>query len=65
MRSVLDVIKRICDDSKEGTAGRSEIITEAEAIGLPSENVSSTLDKMKRNGQIYEPSHGKYRLTSD
>ncbi|OYT28994.1 AAA family ATPase [Thermoplasmatales archaeon ex4572_165] len=65
MRSILDVIKRICDDSKDGTAGRSEIITEAEAIGLPSENVSSALDKMKRNGQIYEPSHGKYRLTSD
>jgi replicative DNA helicase Mcm len=65
MRTVLDIIKKICDESKDGTAGHNEIITEAETIGLPSERVSNALDKMKRNGQIYEPSHRKYRLTSD
>ena len=65
MRTVLDIIKRICDESSDGMAARNEIITESEALGLPSDKISGALDKMKRNGQIYEPSHGKYRLTSD
>jgi replicative DNA helicase Mcm len=65
MRTVMDIIKRICEESEEGNASRNEIITEGEAIGLSSEKITSALDKMKRNGQIYEPSHGKFRLTSD
>jgi replicative DNA helicase Mcm len=65
MRTIMDVIKRICDESEDGNASRSEIITESEAIGLASDKVIGAIDKMKRNGQIYEPSHGKYRLTSD
>lgn len=65
MRTVLDLIKQICGESEDGNAARNEIITEAEAVGLSSEKVTSALDRMKRNGQIYEPSHGKYRLTSD
>jgi len=65
MRTVLDIIKRICDESSDGMAARNEIITESETLGLPSDKISGALDKMKRNGQIYEPSHGKYRLTSD
>jgi replicative DNA helicase Mcm len=65
MRTVLDIIKRICDESKDGTAARNEIITESETLGLPSDKIAGVLDRMSRNGQIYEPIHGKYRLTSD
>ena len=65
MSTVIDIIKQICGESEDGTAAKNEIITEAEARSIPSEKVNTALDRMKRNGQIYEPSHGKYRLTSD
>jgi len=65
MWTVLDIIKQICDESGDGSAAKNEIITEAEARSISSEKVNTALDRMKRNGQIYEPSHGKYRLTND
>jgi len=64
MRAVLDIIKGICDESPEGTAGKHEVLTEAEANGYDAGKVEEILNRMKRNGQIYEPSHDQYRLTS-
>jgi len=64
MRAVLDIIKGICDESPEGTAGKHEVLTEAEAHGYEARKVEEILNRMKRNGQIYEPSHDQYRLTS-
>jgi len=63
MRSIIDIIKSIGEESKDGNAARNEILVEAEAIGMDATKVGEILDKMKRNGQIYEPSHGKYRVT--
>jgi len=65
MRTVLDIIQQICEESKEGYAPKSEILTEAEAHGMDASKVTDILDRMKRNGQIYEPSHDRYRLTAD
>ena len=65
MRTIMDIIRQICNESKEGLAARNEILVEAEAQGMDSKKVEQILDKMVRDGRIYEPSYGKYRITSD
>ncbi len=62
MRSLIDIVKRLCMESPDGSAARNDIITEAELQGLESRKVEEALDRLKRNGQIYEPHHGKYRI---
>jgi len=63
MRSLIDIIKRLCNESADGNAARSDIISEAEIEGMESSKVGEALDRLKRNGQIYEPMHGKYKVT--
>lgn len=63
MRSIIDLIKRLCNESVDGNASRSDIISEAEIEGLESRKIEEALDRLKRNGQIYEPTHGKYKVT--
>jgi len=63
MRSLIDLIKRLCNESSDGNASRSDIISESEISGMESRKVEEALDRLKRNGQIYEPMHGKYRVT--
>ncbi|MEF8879391.1 MAG: minichromosome maintenance protein MCM [Candidatus Thermoplasmatota archaeon] len=63
MRNIIDIIKRLCNESKEGNASRGDIVREAEMEGYETSKVEKTLDRLKRNGQIYEPVHGKYRIT--
>jgi replicative DNA helicase Mcm len=62
MRVILDVIQRLCTESTDDSAVRGDIINEAEIQGIESRKVEEVLDRLNRNGQIYEPSHGKYRL---
>jgi replicative DNA helicase Mcm len=63
MRSLIDIIRRLSNEAKDGAALRSDIIREAEIEGTESSKVEDALDRLKRNGQIYEPSHGKYKVT--
>ena len=63
MRIIMDLIKRLCDESKDGNAARNDIIIESETNGISSEKVKEVLDRLKRNGQIYEPIHDKYKIT--
>ena len=63
MRTIMDIIQRVSDESKDGNAARGDIIREAEIDGLESSKVENALDRLKRNGQIYEPVHGKYKIT--
>ena len=63
MRSIIDIIQRLCSESKDGNAARGDIIQEAEIEGIESSKVEDALDRLKRNGQIYEPMHGKYKVT--
>ncbi len=64
MRMIMDIVHRISDESKDGNAARSDIIREAEIEGLESLKVEEALDRLKRNGQIYEPVHGKYKIAN-
>jgi replicative DNA helicase Mcm len=63
MRSILDIIHRLSSEAKDGNASRGDIIREAEIDGLESGKVEEALERLKRNGQIYEPIHGKYKIT--
>jgi len=63
MRILMDIIQRLCNESKDGSAARGDIIQEAEIEGMESGKVEEALDRLKRNGQIYEPVHGKYKIT--
>jgi replicative DNA helicase Mcm len=63
MRTIIDLIQKLCDESKDGNATRGDIIREAEIKGLESGKVEEALDRLKRNGQIYEPTHNKYKIT--
>jgi replicative DNA helicase Mcm len=63
MRTIIDIIHRLCEESKDGNAPRNDIIIEAETNGIPAEKVREVLDRLKRNGQIYEPMHDKYKIT--
>ena len=63
MRTIMDIIKRLSNETKDGNAARGDIIREAEIEGLESSKVEEALDRLKRNGQIYEPVHSKYKIT--
>lgn len=63
MRTIMDIIQRLCNESKDGNAARGDIVQEAEIEGMESSKVEEALDRLKRNGQIYEPVHGKYKIT--
>ncbi len=63
MRTIMDIIQRLCNEAKDGNALRGDVIRESEIEGLESSRVEDALDRLKRNGQIYEPVHGKYKIT--
>jgi len=63
MRKIIDIVGRLCNESKDGNAFRGDIVRESEIEGLESSKVEEALDRLKRNGQIYEPAHGKYKIT--
>jgi len=63
MRLLMDIIQRLCNEAKDGNAARGDIVQEAEIEGLESSKVEEALDRLKRQGQIYEPVHGKYKIT--
>ena len=63
MRTIIDIVKGLSDESKEGFASRADIIQEGEIKGLESRKIEEALDRLKRNGQIYEPVHNKYKIT--
>ena len=63
MRLIIDIIQRLTSESPDGSASRGDIISESEIEGIETSRVEEALDRLKRNGQIYEPIHGKYRVT--
>jgi len=63
MRTLIDIVQRLGNEAKDGNAARGDIVREAEIDGLESSKVEEALDRLKRNGQIYEPVHGKYKIT--
>ena len=61
MRTIMDIIQRLSNESKDGTADRGDVIREAEIEGIESSKVETALDRLNRDGQIYKPAQGKYK----
>ncbi|MGM0404910.1 MAG: minichromosome maintenance protein MCM [Thermoplasmatota archaeon] len=62
MHDIRDVIKEL-EQLHDGGAPEEEIFERGEKAGISPDNIRKELEKMRRNGQIYSPSPGKYRFS--
>ncbi len=62
MHDIRDIIKEL-EQLHEGGAPEDEVIERGEKAGISPDNIRKELEKMRRNGQIYSPSPGKYRFS--
>ncbi|RLF26674.1 MAG: AAA family ATPase [Thermoplasmata archaeon] len=65
MLTVMEIIKKLSGESPDGTASREDVISEGEIQGIDSSKVKDALERLKRNGQIYETKHNRYRITEE
>ncbi len=64
MKIITEIIRDICQEI-EGAAPLEEIIERAQDEGMDRDTVEKLINKMRKEGIIFEPKHGKYRLTSE
>ena len=65
MGKILDIMKKLCNESVDETASRFDIILLAELEGIETYLIVDTLDRLKRTGRIYELSPKKYKITEE
>jgi len=58
IRSIMNIIRDLAGRQKGG-AEVADILAAADDLGIKAEAAQDTIAKLKRDGQIYEPSHGK------
>ncbi|MEM2508765.1 MAG: Minichromosome maintenance protein MCM, partial [Candidatus Thermoplasmatota archaeon] len=59
-----EIIRDICRESGS-SASVEEIVARAVEYGMDRETVESLIAKMRREGIIYEPKNGRYRVTNE
>ncbi len=64
MKILTEIIRDICDETGS-SAPLEEIISRAENEGMDRDTVEKLINKMRREGIIFEPKHGRYKLTSE
>jgi len=62
IKTIRDVIERICERSDDGKAALSEIIDMAKDSGMSEEKVKNEIDSLRRSGELIEPEKDKFRL---
>ncbi|RLF61450.1 MAG: AAA family ATPase [Thermoplasmata archaeon] len=60
IKILIDIIKEL--EELHGTAKKTEIIQMASEQGISRDNVEELLQKLKRDGSIYEPRHEHYKV---
>ncbi len=60
INEILDIIREL--EKEYGTAKKVEIIERAEERGISERNADELIDKLKRDGNIYEPKYGNYKI---
>ena len=65
MFNIMEIIKGLSKESPDGMANIEDILTEAELKGLDLNKVKDAIDRLKRNGQIYEPRSNFYKITEE
>ena len=61
---IASIISLLCNQSKDGYADREEIIKKGELQSISAVNIVGAIDKLKRNGRIFEPQLHRYCTTS-
>ncbi len=64
IKTIVDIIREICSEI-DAPAPFEEIVSRAEQEGIDKATVESLIVKMRREGIIFEPKHGKYKLTQE
>jgi len=62
-KTVYQIIKTICQKSQDRNAHRTSILLEARAKGISSTKTTELLEKLKQNGEIYEPKKDGFKIT--
>ncbi len=62
LHEMREIIRKLQEVHEEG-APKEDIIKDAEDKGISREKAIKELKRMRKNGQIYEPVHDKYRLS--
>jgi len=64
IKIITDIIREI-NNEIDAPAPLEEIISRAEQEGIDKDTVESLIIKMRREGIIFEPKHGRYKLTQE
>lgn len=65
MKSIHRIIENLSEDSTNKYATRDDIIGKAEDQGIEEKKTEESLDRLKRDGEIYEPEKHKFRLVRE
>ena len=60
---VYEIIKTLCQKSLDRNAHRTNVLLEARVKGISSTKTIELLDRLKRNGEIYEPIKDSFKIT--
>lgn len=60
---VYEIIKTLCQKSLDRNALRTNVLLEARVKGISSTKTIELLDRLKRNGEIYEPIKDSFKIT--
>jgi replicative DNA helicase Mcm len=60
INEVLDIIKEL--EKEYGTAKKEEVFELAKERGIEEKNAAELIEKLRRDGNIYEPRHGNYKI---
>lgn len=61
--TVYEIIKSFCQKSLDRNAHRTNILLEARAKGISSTKTIELLERLKRNGEVYEPIKDSFKIT--
>ena len=57
------IMERLSKESQDGIFILADVIREAKNLNIASHEVENFVNKMRDDGSIHEPTHGKYRFT--
>ena len=64
MKIITEIIRDICTEI-DAPAPVEEIISRGQEEGMDKDTIENLIAKMRREGIIFEPKHGKYKLTGE
>jgi replicative DNA helicase Mcm len=63
LRSLFNVVRKLSEENDAVT--HEMIVEEAKATGMRVDDIDSLLSELKKNGDIYSPRHGQYKIPEE